>query len=284
MELLLQTERSLVAKSSLVAAAFFGQPEWFEGLRSKIVTNSAFTQNDTQCLTAAIEGGNTPILNACLESSHEPNGTDDHGWTLHMVAIQSRNRTAMEIFRDASEEHVHAMSVTRWEVNPIISPFVGVIGDGTSLVYSGSLLPWGLSVRGNHPFPPGNMGPNYFEVEVLDSVESSDLCIGFCGECVLHQGLAGSYRRSSAYYAGGSLRKDSRWFNYGKRYSKGDIVGCGIDWGNSQFFFTLNGRQLKTMNYVLQYRIYPVVGFCGRKVIRISARFAGPFKYIRRRK
>jgi hypothetical protein len=27
-------------------------------------------------------------------------------------------------------------------------------------------------VKGNHPFPPGNMGINYFEVEVLDSVES----------------------------------------------------------------------------------------------------------------
>jgi hypothetical protein len=34
------------------------------------------------------------------------------------------------------------------------------------------------------------------------------------------------------------------WDSYGKIYSKGDVVGCGIDWGNSQFFFTLNGKQL----------------------------------------
>jgi hypothetical protein len=27
-------------------------------------------------------------------------------------------------------------------------------------------------VKGNHPFPPGNMGRNYFEVEVLDFAES----------------------------------------------------------------------------------------------------------------
>jgi len=63
------------------------------------------------------------------------------------------------------------------------------------------------------------------------------------------------------------------------KYSKGDIVGCGIDWGNSQFYFTLNGKQLETMDDALEHRIYPVVGFRGRGVIRISARFAGPFKY-----
>jgi len=124
------------------------------------------------------------------------------------------------------------------------------------------------------------MGRYYFEVEVLDSMESCGLCIGFCGECVLHQSMPGSYHRSSAYYANGSLRKNTRRFDYGNEYNKGDIVGCGIDWGNFLFFFTLNGRQLGTMRYhTLRHRIYPVVGFCGRKVVRISARFAGPFKY-----
>jgi len=147
------------------------------------------------------------------------------------------------------------------------------------LVYSGSFLGSGLSVKGNHPFPPGNMGHNYFEVEVLDSVESSGLCIGFCGECVLHRGLPGSYRRSSAYYSDGDLRKDNNLVRYGKEYSRGDTVGCGIDWGNSQFYFTLNGKRLKTRDDALQHRIYPVVGFRGRNVIRISARFAAPFKY-----
>jgi len=227
-------------------------------------------------LTAAIEGGNTQILNACLESSHDSNGTDDHGWTLHMVAIQSRNQMAIEKLQDASEERVHVIPVTRWEVNPIISPFVSVYGDGTSLVYSGNFLGSGLSVKGNHPFPPGNMGLNYFEVEVLDSLESRDLFVGFCGECILHHGLPGTYPRSLAYYSDGYFRKDNNWSSYGNKYSKGDIVGCGIDWGNSQLFFTLNGKQLETMDRALQQRIYPVVGFRGRNVIRISARFAGP--------
>ena len=140
MRLLLRTKRAVVTKSSLMAAAFFGQWEWFRGLRSKIGANSMFAQNDLQCLTAAIEGGNAGILSACLGSSHESNDTDEHGWTPHMVAIQSRNRTAMEKLQDASEEHLHAMSVTRWDsVNPKISSFVSVIGDGTSLVYSGNL-------------------------------------------------------------------------------------------------------------------------------------------------
>jgi predicted transcriptional regulator len=192
MELLLQTERAFVTKSSLTAAAFFGQQEWFERLRSKIDADSIFAQNDMQCLIAAIEGGNSLILDACLVSSHEPDGTDDHGWTLHMVAMQSRNQAAIDKFQNTSEEPMQPMSVTRWEVNPIISPFVSIGGDGTSLAYSGnfpgfpakfqgltiagSSLGSRLSVKGNHPFPPGNMGKNYFEVEVLD----------FSGRCVIN--------------------------------------------------------------------------------------------------
>jgi len=100
-------------------------------------------------------------------------------------------------------------------------------------------------------------------------------------------------------YNSGFLRKDKEWIDYGKTYSKGDIVGCGIDWENSQFFFTLNGKQLseslcfsctatglpctkqrlETMDHALKQRIYPVMGFRGRNAIGISARFAGPFKY-----
>jgi hypothetical protein len=188
MELLLETDRAFVAKSSLIAAAFFGRQKWFESFRSKIEADSLLPQNDMHCLVAAIEGRNSPILNACLQFSHESNETDDHGWTLHMVAMQSRNKSAIEKLQDALERPMQPMSVTRWEVNPIISPFVSIGGDGTSLVYSGnspgspvgfqgltiagSFLGPVLSVKGNHPFPPGNMGQNYFEVEVLDSVES----------------------------------------------------------------------------------------------------------------
>jgi predicted acetyltransferase len=188
MELLLKTERAFVKKSSLSAAAFFGQQEWFERLWPKIDSNSLFAQHDMQYLIAAIEGGDSLILNACLVSSHESNDTDDHGWTLHMVAVQSRNQTAIKKLQDSSKEPMQPMSVTHWEVNPIIFPFVSIGGDGTSLVYSGNLpgfpaeflaltavgsfLGSGLSVKGNHPFPPGIMGEGYFEVEVLDSVDS----------------------------------------------------------------------------------------------------------------
>jgi predicted acetyltransferase len=139
MTLLLQTGCTFATKSSLIAAAFFAQPHWFESLCSKIDSNSLFAQNDMQCLIAAIEGGNTSILDACLGSSHGSGDTDDHGWTLHMVAMQSRNQKAIEKLQDASEEFMQPMSFTRWEVNPIISPFVSLGGDGTSLVYSGNL-------------------------------------------------------------------------------------------------------------------------------------------------
>ena len=52
----LQLERAFVTKSSLIAAAFFGQRKWFWSLRFKIGANSVFALNDTQCSIAAIEG------------------------------------------------------------------------------------------------------------------------------------------------------------------------------------------------------------------------------------
>jgi hypothetical protein len=66
------------------------------------------------CLIAAIEGGNTSILDACLGSSDGSGDTDDHGWTLHMVALQSRNRYAIEKLQDASEELMQPMSCWNW--------------------------------------------------------------------------------------------------------------------------------------------------------------------------
>jgi hypothetical protein len=111
----------------------------FESLCSKIDANSLFPQNDMRCLIAAIEGGNTSIIDACLVSNHGSSDTDDHGWTLHMVAMQSRNQMAIEKLPDPSGELVQPMSVTRWEVNTIISPFFSMGSDGTSLAY-GNLL------------------------------------------------------------------------------------------------------------------------------------------------
>jgi hypothetical protein len=47
-------------------------------------------------------------------------------------------------------------------------------------------------VRGNHPFPPGNRGKNYFEVEILDSVDS---------RCVVNLVGYASTNSSAATYA-----------------------------------------------------------------------------------
>jgi len=64
------------------------------------------------------------------------------------------------------------------------------------LVYSGSPLGWGLSVKGNHPFPPGNMGLNYFEVEVLDSVDR--WCVFSLVRCAPTNSFAGTCALDSA--------------------------------------------------------------------------------------
>jgi hypothetical protein len=51
-------------------------------------------------------------------------------------------------------------------------------------------------VKGNHPFPPGNMGQNYFEVEVLEFVESR--CVINLVRCALTNSLAATCALDSA--------------------------------------------------------------------------------------
>jgi hypothetical protein len=61
---------------------------------------------------------------------------------------------------------------------------------------------------------------------------------------------------------------DDNWKPYGTTYSKGDIVGCGSDWGNSQFFFILNGKQLGESS------LCTVTGLrCTKAVLRNDASF-----------
>jgi len=196
-----------------------------------------------------------------------------------MVASQSGNSKAVNILQSGSEKHMPVKALTSWDFDPTVSSFVSIDNDGTSLFYSGGFRGFRLSVKGNHPFPPGRIGKNFFEVEVLDHVENRNLCIGFCGEYVLHHDLPGSYCRSVGYSSSGDIQRDNVSIGGGREYSIGDVIGCCIDWKNRLFFFTVNGEQVGSWYCDLRHRIYPVIGFDGKDKVRISANFVGPFRY-----
>ena len=125
------------------------------------------------------------------------------------------------------------------------------------------------TVKANHPFLPGYLGLNYFEVKILEFYENryavigegcrililmklqiSSFGVGFSGDQVLENSCMGlgSFPFSGSYFGGGSVTwaSASTWgvdsVGLGK-YKMGDVVGCGIDWTRDRYFFTLNGQK-----------------------------------------
>ncbi|KAF8533003.1 hypothetical protein BDD12DRAFT_810530 [Trichophaea hybrida] len=194
-----------------------------------------------------------------------------------MVAAQSRNLWALEQFGDVPQGALNQPDPPTAWVNDYT--FTELEYEGRGIVYQGHDTQ--CSVIGNRPFPPGNLGLNYFEISILEGPQHWDLSIGFCGGHILQKEHPGFYLFSSAYFSDGDRKSGSSdWEKYGPSYLTNDVVGCGIDWETERYFFTLNGRKLESIICTdLRRRIYPVVGFSGRDRIRIRANFGGPFMY-----
>jgi len=76
--------------------------------------------------------------------------------------------------------------------------------------------------------------------------ESSIVGIGFCGENVsLYRTFPGWAKFSWGYHGDdGKVYDNGTGKDYGPNFGKGDTVGCGVNWQDEAFFFTLNGKFL----------------------------------------
>jgi len=53
-------------------------------------------------------------------------------------------------------------------------------------------------------------------------------------------------------------------------YRQGDVIGCGVDFIKRTMFYTRNVKQYGTAFEGVMGRLYPVVGFLGKKLLRAN--------------
>ncbi|KAK1841563.1 hypothetical protein CCHR01_15797 [Colletotrichum chrysophilum] len=102
----------------------------------------------------------------------------------------------------------------------------------------------------NHSFPPrGNGGSEYryFEVTILTGGTEDDaiVTIGFCSEFSNMTDAHTGWKKWSVWYHsddGGLFEQSGEYEGQYKTYQPGSTVGCGIDYAEGNYFFTLDGE------------------------------------------
>lgn len=89
-------------------------------------------------------------------------------------------------------------------------------------------------------------GFSYFEVEVINAGTRGISAVGLVGADYAMDKMPGWEPESIGYHADDACAfHNTGWGRqWGKRYSDGDVVGCGILWETGEVFYTLNGEFL----------------------------------------
>lgn len=122
-------------------------------------------------------------------------------------------------------------------------------------------------IRVNQPFPTLRQGICYFEIKVKE--HSGAVGIGLCTRSFVvgrvTRPFLGWDKQSWGYHGDDGCKwhnSASSYTPYGPVFSKGDVVGCGVDWSNGVIFYTKNGEHLGVAWSGIQTRqpLYPAVG------------------------
>ncbi|XP_953994.1 uncharacterized protein TA07005 [Theileria annulata] len=127
---------------------------------------------------------------------------------------------------------------------------------------------------------PTNCPLYYYEVEILKCDSQPKIVVGFSYSNYHLNRHPGSEPNSVGYKSedGYCMNGTSKSENYGPSYGKGDVIGCGINYLNQNYFFTKNGSFLGNAVNLFHIDNYPTVGLnsFGESV---KFNFQGPFKF-----
>jgi hypothetical protein len=122
--------------------------------------------------------------------------------------------------------------------------------------------------------------PYYFEITIIDDFDDGDgVAIGFTNENFKKDRLPGwdlntyGYHSDNGklYHNSGNIAYSDKMKQFGKNFdtttfSKGDVVGVGINYLKRNVYFVKNKKLLGRIYYNLEKTLYPTIGFWGKSV------------------
>ncbi|KAI9288999.1 hypothetical protein BC943DRAFT_300991 [Umbelopsis sp. AD052] len=165
---------------------------------------------------------------------------------------------------DAALEQLDLRLPCFWNPNDK-SSLMDISSDGVYASYCGSGRndKDAAAVRSTFTAKP-QCGIFYFEIEIVSKGRDGYISIGFCDADASMDKLPGWEVNSYGLHAndGNCYNGVTKGHSYGPTFSTGDVVGCGINFGSKNAFFTKNGVYLGTAfsNVDPTVPLYPCVG------------------------
>ncbi|KAG2180488.1 hypothetical protein INT44_003492 [Umbelopsis vinacea] len=165
---------------------------------------------------------------------------------------------------DAALEQLDLRLPCFWNPNDK-SSLMDISSDGVDASYCGSGRndKDAAAVRSTFTAKP-QCGIFYFEIEIVSKGRDGYISIGFCDADASMDKLPGWEVNSYGLHAndGNCYNGVTKGQSYGPTFSTGDVVGCGINFGSKNAFFTKNGVYLGTAfsNVNPTVPLYPCVG------------------------
>lgn len=145
-----------------------------------------------------------------------------------------------------------------------VPPMISISSDNMEVKFIGPVRNSdtdAASVRADHPMPPST-GLYYFEATILSKGRDGFIGIGFCRHGSAANRLPGWEEDSWGYHGddGHSFSCQTTGQDYGPKFTTGDVVGCAVNFGSGECFYTKNGVHLGTAFTGLSGDLYPSIG------------------------
>jgi ankyrin repeat protein len=253
----------------------------YEDIISTLITaNPAAAVSDPDLIAVCAANGSVRLLTQLWRLNAPLNRPDRFGWTPLDLARHFCRKEA-EAFLKQQAAWANLLP-SKWEPKfPGTTPLgaASVLEGGKKILHTSGKR---LAVSADRPLPAG-LERYYFEVTLLDvpdakqhDIEFKEMAIGFCT-------LGGAALEFPGWYAAFESKSTAKSWGYHSdtgglyssveeerqtdevyeeaRYKVGDTVGCGVDLGKGEIWFTKNGVRLERVcSKGVHGRLFPVVG------------------------